>query len=380
MAKGLQMKIVLIGTVASSVVGFRSMLIKTLVNQGHTVFALAVDYTDELKSQVEDMGAIPVDYRFNRFGLNPYTDLKYTFKLARIIRKLNPDVVFSYFAKPVVFGTIAAYLAKVPRRIAMLEGLGFAFTEHPGGVSFKARVIRLFQVFLYKISFRFLDRIIFLNKDDPADLLEKYKIDAKVVSILGGIGVDLEQYEPREAKYDPVRFIFVGRLLAEKGVNEFVDAARIVKKKHPDVEFVMLGGLDEGNPGALTMNYMEELVESGTVIYPGQVINVNDWLASASVFVLPSYREGIPRSTQEAMALGRAVITTDVPGCRETVEDGVNGFLVPPWSAEALADKMYCFIEDLTLAQRMGQASLRMAREKFDGDVVSRRLASMITG
>lgn len=374
------MKVVIIGTTAGGLVGFRKELILDLVESGHQVYTFAMDYTDKQRTQLLEMGVIPEVYSLNRTGINPFADFLATIKLAKQIKKIQPNLVFSYFSKPAIFGTLAAKLAGVPRRVAMLEGLGFTFTEQPNGLPFKTKVIRSVQVLLYRLAFPFLDRLIFLNPDDPVDLLDKYKIKVKQVSILGGIGLNLADYPYSEPKTQPVRFIFIGRLLAEKGINEYIEAAKIVKQQHPDTEFVVLGGLDEGNPGGLTQQKLGFLIEQNIVIYPGHVDNVQEWLAGSSVFVLPSYREGVPRSTQEAMAIGRAIITTDVPGCRETIEDGVNGFMVQPWSVKELSEKMIKFIECPELIEVMGKEGYRIAQEKFDASIVNRRLLSWLLG
>ncbi|AKX54028.1 glycosyltransferase family 4 protein [Thiopseudomonas alkaliphila] len=357
---------------------FRKELILTLASQGHKIYCFAIDYTDNTREQVESLGGIPVDYSLNRTGLNPIRDIYDTWALSRKLKKIQPGLMLSFFSKPVIYGSLAAKLAGVPKRIGMLEGLGFTFTEQPFPLPFKVKLIRWIQVQLYRLSIPLLDKIIFLNADDPKDLLRTYSIKAKKVEILGGIGLDLFDYKfllPDTKKH---RFIFIGRLLSEKGINEFVAAAKIVKAKHSTVEFVVLGGLDKGNPGGLTENELDSLISENLIIYPGYVDDVSSWIASSSVFVLPSYREGVPRSTQEAMAIGRAVITTDVPGCRETVEDGVNGFLVPKWDVPALAGAMNKFIENPSLISEMGKESYRIAQEKFDVNIVNKRLISML--
>lgn len=372
------MKIILLGTTAFNSIIFRQDLIKELVSNGHEVYVFGLCFSPDEDDQLRALGATPVAYSFSRTGLNPFRDIKDTLKLARQIKAIRPDLVFSYFAKPVVFGTIAAKIAGVPRRIAMLEGLGFTFTEQPNGLPFKTKLIRSVQVLLYRLAFPLLERIIFLNPDDPVDLVEKYKLKVKQVSVLGGIGLNLADYPYSVPQAEPVRFIFIGRLLAEKGVNEYIAAAQLVRQRYPEAEFVMLGGLDEANPGGLTRIELDTLIAQGAVIHLGHVDNVGEWLANSSVFVLPSYREGVPRSTQEALAIGRAVITTDVPGCRETVVDGVNGFFVPPWSSEQLAEKMIRFIEQPELIEQMGKESYRIAQEKFDAHEVNQRLVAML--
>ncbi|MGL6355916.1 glycosyltransferase [Aeromonas veronii] len=188
----------------------------------------------------------------------------------------------------------------------------------------------------------------------------------------------MKDYPFSPAPVKPVRFLFIGRLLAEKGVFEYIEAARLVKRQYPSAEFVLLGGLDEENPGGLKRENINKLLINGIIEFPGHVNNVPEWIAGSSVFVLPSYREGMPRSTQEAMAMGRAVITSDAPGCRETVEQGINGFIVPRWSACALAEKMIYFIENPSEITRMGNESHRIALDKFDANKVNQRLMEIL--
>lgn len=374
------MIILIVGTTASSFLGFRADLIRYLVSQDHQVYALTSEYVESDLGKIEALGAIPITYTLNRGGLNPLADVVATYQLARKIKKINPDLVFSYFSKPVIFGTIAAKIAKVPMVIGMLEGLGYTFTDQPEGLSKKAQIIKRIQVFLYKIALPQLDQLIFLNPDDPKDLLEKYAINVKKVEVLGGIGLNLKDYpyQPLNSIHFPIKFLFIGRLLKEKGIYEFVQAAKLVKKIYPDTQFTVLGAIDHHNLGALQQTELDTLISSNIIQYPGHVNNIKDWIADNHVFVLPSYREGVPRSTQEAMAIGRAVITTDVPGCRETVVDGINGFLVPRWNADVLAEKMIYFIENPEQICIMGNESHKIAVEKFDADKVNRRLIKIL--
>jgi len=374
------MKIAFVGTVIASVLGFRADLIKRLIADGHEVLVFCIDFNDTNRKIISQWGAIPVDYSLARTSINPLRDLYNTWILARTLRKLQPDIVFSYFVKPVIFGTLAAALAGVKQRIGMLEGLGYVFTDFPNGISIKQNMLRMAQLALYRCSFPFLHRLIFLNHDDPVDLISKYNLKVKKVSILGGIGVNLNEYIYTSAPAkSPPSFIFVGRLLAEKGIYEYIAAAKKIKTIYPKVSFIVLGGLDEKNPGGLSRSELQGLVATNIVEYPGHVDNVKDWLANASVFVLPSYyREGVPRSIQEAMAIGRAIITTDMPGCRDTVIEGVNGFLVPRWDVDALVDRMLRFINKPTLVQSMGQESYRIAQDRFNVENVNKRLISLL--
>lgn len=372
--------IAFIGTVASSFYGFRADLIRTLLKKGHQVYAFTSEYTTEDLKKIDKLGATPITYTLNRGGLNPLADMIATYQLSKKIKEINPDLVFSYFSKSVIFGTLAAKLAKVPRVIGMLEGLGYTFTEQPEGLSKKTQLIKKIQVFLYRIALPQLDQLIFLNPDDPKDLLEKHAIQVKKVEVLGGIGLNLQDYPYQQLNsiYSPIKFLFIGRLLKEKGIHEFVQAAKLVKEKYPRAEFTVLGAIDHANLGALSEAELDQLIQTNIIHYPGHVSNVSDWIAQNHIFVLPSYREGVPRSTQEAMAIGRAIITTDVPGCRETVVNGVNGFLVPKWNSEALAEKMIYFIEHPEQVSLMGAASYQIAKEKFDANVVNKRLIEFL--
>ena len=371
--------IVMIGTTAACFYGFRSELIKNLNLKNITVYAFTTDNDALELEKISVLGAIPISYQLNRGGLNPLADMLATYKLAQQIKQLKPDLVFSYFSKPVIFGTLAAKIAKVPKIIGMLEGLGYTFTDQPNGLSSKTKLIKAIQVFLYKLALPKLDQLILLNHDDKTDLLINNDIEVKETYILGGIGLDLNQYKYSPVTKDlPIQFLFIGRLLKEKGIHDFIAAAQIVKEKFPQTTFTVLGGIDEANLGALTQGELTQYIDQNVIDYPGHVENIAEWIKQSHVFVLPSYREGVPRSTQEAMAIGRPVITTDVPGCRDTVIDGVNGFLVPKWNPQALAEKMIYFIEHPEQVRMMGDQSHKIAIEKFDAEKVNQRLLEIL--
>ncbi len=314
----------------------------------------------------------------SRGGLDPLADFKSIRELRRKIEEIGPDIVLCNFVKPAIYGTIAAKQAKVPRVVAMLEGLGSAFTVPPQGLTLKKKLIQKIQILLYSIALPKSDVVIFLNPDDPKDLLEKYKIKANF-KILGGIGVDLNEYMYTEAPSHPISFIFIGRLLGEKGIFEYLQAAEKIKRKYPKVEFKVLGGIDKARSLGIKQSDLQYYIDNKIVICPGFVNNVNQWLKNSSVFVLPSYyREGVPHSTQQAMASGRAIITTDVPGCRETVVVNENGFLIPKWDVEMLVQKMEYFILNPTKIIEMGKKSRQIAEEKYDEKVVNKKLLDMI--
>lgn len=370
------MKVVLIGTVSSSIFGFRKLLLQSLVSAGHEVHILTTDLTPELQQRAWDELSVHAEkYALARTGMNPITDLKNAWGLYRRFKEIKPDCIFCYFAKPVIWGSLAARLAGVERRYGMLEGLGYYFTDDPRGDSRKKKLVRAAQIGLFHLSLPLLKGLVVLNPDDKKDFVEKYRIRQNNVMVLGGIGLDLDEYAYSKPDLTKIRFIFIGRLLAEKGINEFLRAAEIVKGRHPNAEFVILGKTDPGNPGSVDAAYLNNLVNKGVIIYPGAVPNVAEWLQDSSVFVLPSYyREGVPRSTQEAMAVGRPVITTDVPGCRETIENGENGFQVPPHNPQVLADAMEKFIDQPDLVLRMGQRSREFAERNFNAENINKRL------
>lgn len=353
--------------------GFRGELIKDLVAAGHEVFAFATDFSPEARAAIRQMGATPVRYRMSQLGTNPISDLRTLWQLRKLFKQHRISISFCYFLKPAIYGTFAARLAGVPRRIAKIEGLGRVFTVNPEGDGIRKRVVRKVMIGLFRFSLPMAHKVYVLNEGDRQDL-ERFGVTNPRPEVLGGIGVCLESYYFHPPVTDTLRFIFVGRLLPEKGVRYFVEAAKALGKRYPEAEFILLGGPDSKR-GSIGIAELKELVDQGVVTYPGAVKDVTPWLARSSVFVLPSYyREGVPRSTQEALAMGRAVITTDLPGCRKTVRDGMNGFLVPPHDQEALEAAMLRFLREPELVVAMGRESFNLAREHFDVRKINRRI------
>lgn len=370
-------RLVLLTSHAPSLVNFRTELIKVLIAQGVDVVALAPNFDENSRDALHLLGAKTLNCPISRTGMNPFIDVINTLLLVRILNKIKPDIIFSYFIKPVIYGSIAARLAGIPKIFAMVEGLGISFTHTPNGPSFKRRLLKKIVQYLYKFGMSFATRVIFLNPDDRADLVSLNVLPESKSFLLGGIGVPLEKWKMTPAVLEPVTFLLVARLLREKGIEEYATAARLVKYRYPKARFILLGGIDD-KPGSITTAMVQVWMEEGTLEWHGHV-PVQPWLEQASVFVLPSYyREGVPASTQEAIAMGRPVITTDSPGCRETVEDGVNGFLVPTHDPQELAKKMITFIEQPILIDQMGRQSRRLAEERFDAHKVNKRLARLI--
>lgn len=370
--KSPSIRICIIGNQAFSLINFRGSLIEYMVGYGFEVFALAPDYDKDTRKVVQSLGAKPVDYSLSRTGMNPAKDASDVLRLALLLRRLKPDITLSYAIKPVIYGTFAAWLVRTPKRFAMVEGLGYVFASPEGAEMIKRRALRGAVRILYAMALRSANLVFFLNQDDIDEFSKSRTIPLAKAFLLGGIGVDLDEWTPAPIVTEPVTFLLAARLLREKGIAVYAEAARLIKQRHQYVRFILIGSLDT-NPGALSRKEVEVWVAKGILEWPGRVPDVRLWMAKASVFVLPSYyREGVPRSTQEAMAMARPVITTDAPGCRETVVDGKNGFLVPARDAKALAEAMERFILQPELIERMGEASRKMAEERFDVHKVNR--------
>jgi glycosyltransferase involved in cell wall biosynthesis len=371
------MQVLFIGNQASTIILFRKGLIEKFVSAGYKVHTLTMDNDIEAFKKITLLGATPSTYQFSRSGINPFSDAINTFRLAKKIKKINPDVVFCFFPKPVIFGTMASRIAGVKNINVLLEGLGYCFTQGETKDSFKKKIVKFVQTLLYRLALPLSKRVMFLNNDDHRDLLIHHQIRVKESCVVGGIGVNLKDFNYSPPSSDPIHFTMVSRLLVEKGVREFVQAAKKVKSQYPAVQFSIAGTFDD-NPGGITSAELNNWINEGCVNFLGQLSDIKTHLENCSIFVLPSYREGVPRSTQEAMAIGRAVITTDVPGCRDTVIDGVNGFLIPPWNVDILAEKMIAFIEQPELITRMGLASRDIAVSKFDEEKICETLKDIL--
>ena len=372
-----KLRVAIITTQAFSLINFRGVLVEDLLKLGIDVYAFAPDYTNSLSNKIRKMGGYPINYDMNRTTINPILDFLHTVKLTLLIRKYKPDVCFCYFIKPVIFGSIASWLAGTPRIISMIEGLGYTFTDDATQRSlWRKSLLKTIVKYLYGFSLARCNRVIFLNSDDLYEFVDESLVEKDSAIKLGGIGVDLDYWCYQEEFPEELTFLMAARILKEKGVVEFSEAAKCVKKEFPNIKFVLIGEIDS-NPGALTRDEVSRWVHAGILEWPGYV-DMKLWLKKASVFVLPSYREGVPRSTQEAMAMGRPVITTEVPGCRDTVADGVNGFLVPPRNVNALVSAMLHFQGKPALLKKFGRESRRMAETRYDVKKINKQIIKIM--
>jgi len=358
-------KILILASFAPSLRNFRGALIEEMCGRGYTVHAVApgLDLDQPTKDWLESRGVHCHAVPLLRSGLNPIADLRTVYALMGLMRRICPDLFIGYTVKPVVWGLIAARIVNVRNRVALITGLGYAFTSGASGVR---RIVGRLARSLYWIALRQSTLVFFQNPDDRNEFNSLGLLPSRVpVRLVAGSGVDLDHFVLQPLPAPPMRFLLVARLLGDKGIREYVAAARYLHALRPDVEFHLVGGSDS-NPNGISEEEATEWSKSGGLVWHGHLSDVRDVLAQAHVFVLPSYREGTPRSVLEAMAMGRAIVTTDAPGCRETVIDGENGFLVPVKSVDALVDAMTRFIEDPDLAVRMGKRSREIAEEKYD--------------
>ncbi len=368
-------RVMLIASHAPSLVIFRSHLIGSLVARGHDVLCLAPDYSEEVRTQLLAMGAKTADYPLSRRGLNPLHDLESLRALLAQMRSFRPDVVMGYTPKPAIYGSIAARLARVPRIVPMITGLGYSFL----GRSRRERAVQFVSKKLYARALRSSHSAIFHNRDDQRQLLKYNVIPSGLTThVVGGSGVNLAEFAetPLPATTNGLTFLMIARLLKYKGVVEFCEAARMVRKSWPNSRFVLVGP-EELGPGGLSAAQLAQWQDC--VTYVGPQTDVRPYLSQCHVFVLPSHDgEGLPRTVLEAMAVGRPIITTDARGCRETVDERVNGCLVPVGDAKALAEAMSSFLRRPDLLPAMARASRQKVVRLFDVEIVTRDMLGVL--
>jgi glycosyltransferase involved in cell wall biosynthesis len=356
-------RVVILGGFAPALISFRGDLIAAMASAGHEVIACAPGAHPEVADGLRARGARYLPVALDRSGTNPVADLSTLFSLRRLFRQLRPDLLLAYTPKAVIYGTSAAQLAGVPQIFAMITGLGYAFIE---GHELKRRVLRQISRQLYRASLAGCDAIFFQNRDDLDEFRRTGIVAAdKPLIRVDGSGIDTDRFDFAPVAPQPPTFLLIARLLRDKGIVEYVEAARRVRAQYPNARFRLLGPPDP-NPSGLSAEQVERWHAEGAIEYLGEAADVRPHLRASTVYVLPSYREGMPRTVLEAMATGRAIITTDAPGCRDTVIEGANGFLVPPRDADALAAAMRRFIEQPELAVTMGERSREVAVQRFD--------------
>lgn len=364
-------KIVIIGHNNPMTINFRGELIRQMIAYGYSVHVVGpnMDRKDDILALgVSSFYEIPME----RTGTSILDDLKYMFLLQKYLRKEQPDITFGFTIKPVIYGAIAAKLAGVKNINSMITGIGYLFVSD----STKAKVIKIIAKILYKIGLAAADNVIFQNKDDLDEFIVRGLVKRNKCHIVNGSGVDMCRFKPVPFP-NQMTFFMTSRLLFSKGTMEYFQAAKIIKTKYPEVKFAILGSIDN-KADCIPLDVVKPFFDKGVVEYLGTTTDVPKYLAASSVYVLPSYREGVPRSSMEAMAMARPIITTDVPGCRETVTEGENGFLVPAKNIDALALRMEWFILNPDQVKLMGERSRQICNEKFEISIINRHMLSIM--
>lgn len=343
---------------------------KTLQSMGVHVVAAAPpdDWAEKLRDEAIPFRALK---RFKRKSANPIADLCLLYELYRLYRQVHPSAVLHFTIKANVYGTFAALLSGA-KSICTVTGLGWLFTERSlktviGGFGYKI---------LYRIAFSYAEHVILLNRDDREFFLKNRLVRPEKCVMMPGQGVNTGRFSPDGGSSPEgqarTTFLLIARMLWDKGIGEYVEAARITKETRHNVEFQLLGPIDSENRAAIPLKTIDEWHTNGIVRYLGKTADVRPYIEKSAAVVLPSYREGVPTVLLEAMAMAKPIITTDVPGCREVIEDGVNGFLVPPKDARALADSFIRFV-DLSQDRRkeMGRDGREKAVNRFDEGIVT---------
>jgi len=366
-------KILVIASFTPSLLNFREPMLRSFQNLGYEVVTCSPDPDQDSLNRLSKMNIKHISYPLQRAGQNPFADWKTIHSLTKIMRCEKPDHVFSYTVKPVVFGSIAARFAGVTHIHALITGLGTAFQ----GTGIKRNLLNLVVKKLYRIGLYGCESVTFQNQDDRELFFENGLVSLEKVGLVNGSGVDLDHFKQAPFPDEPISFLLVARLIEEKGIRVYVKAARIVKKDFPHAIFRIVGYLDD-HPGSISQMELDSWVNSGVIEFCGRADDVRPFLADSHVYCLPSYREGLPRSVIEAMAAGRPIITTDAPGCRETVVDNENGFLVRVKDASSLAEAMLSFCNQTSMIPVLGRKSRQIAENKFDVNMVNSEIIKIM--
>lgn len=344
-----------------NIVNFRGGLIRALKAAGYEPVVVAPS-DGSVDPGLEALGVERVAVRIERSGMNPFADLGLLSSYVRILKQLRPVAFLGFTIKPNIYGCLAARLAGVPA-IANVSGLGTAFIRQ--------RLLSRLVASLYRLAFRRAAVVFFQNRDDRALFLQLGIVREAQARLLPGSGIDLERFKPAPLPAGPTTFLLIARLLGDKGVREYVAAARQLRAELPEARFQLLGPLDHGNRTAISKAELDGWVAEGVVDYLGMTDDPRPFIAAASAVVLPSYREGLPRTLLEAAAMGRPLIATDVPGCRDLVEDGVNGVSCAVRDAQSLATAMkrLALLSPEALAA-MGAAGRRLVENRFSESLV----------
>ncbi|WP_313128004.1 glycosyltransferase family 4 protein [Anaerocolumna sp.] len=362
------MKIAILSSHTSSLFWFRMDMMKEFVKHGHIVIALGPETEFGWKNKFEENGIQYKQFFVERNGINPFNDLKTYRELCRFMKEEKPDKVFAYQAKTVIYGSLAAKANGIVENYLLIAGLGSIFR----GNGLKNKIIKNVMKVEYYAACKASKKVFFQNNDDKKEFINNRLIEEDKITIINGSGVNLDKFKPAPLPEIPA-FLFIGRLIKDKGVMEYLEACQRIKAEFPNVRCLLVGPYDS-NPSALQQEDLEPFINHGIVEYFGEQNDVRPYIKQCSTYVLPSYHEGTPKTVLEAMAIGRSIITSDAPGCRETVIDGYNGFLVTVKDIDDLVIKMKNLILDSSMNKLMAERSLKLAREKYDVNLVNKSI------
>lgn len=362
-------KILLLCGPSNYILCFRSNLIKKLKSEGYNVSVIAFD--EKFRADIEALGVTYYCVKSSNRSINLVGILSLERQYRKLIKKICPDIVFSFQLKQNTLGVLAAKKMGVKKIFSMVEGAGDVFINN----SIKWKIIRTVVCKMYRKSFRNVNKVFFLNNDDKSEFIARKLVKEEQCEVIPGIGVDLDHFT-----YKPIRnyrtFLMVARMLKTKGIFEYCTCARMVKKKYPDAVFNYLGA-----EGTVKVADIQEYIDDGSINYLGTTKDVRPYLGKSTLFILPSYyREGLPMSIMEAEACGRGIITSNGVGCKDTVVNGYNGFLINPKEPEAIADKVIWCIEHPKETALMGQNSRKFAEEHFDQGKINQKILMVIKG
>lgn len=362
------MKIAVLSSHTPSLFWFRIDMMQSFIERGHEVFALGNEAEADWIERFKEKG---INYRqisVQRNGTNPIKDLKSIGSIKSVLAEILPDKIFTYQAKTIIYGTIAANKLGITEVYPLIAGLGSLYLND----NVKTKLIRKILMAEYRYSMRKCKYVFFQNSDDDETFRKARAVKRQKTVFLNGSGVNLDRFtvQPMPEKF---AFLCISRLIRDKGVYEYLEACERIKKKNPGIRCLLVGPYDS-NPSSLKPEELQRFIDEGVIEYFGEQSDVIPYLAQCSVFVLPSYREGTPKTVLEAMACGRAVITTDVPGCREAVDHNINGLLVPAKDVDKLADAMQMAVDSLQLMEKMAVNGRKKAKELFDVNKVNAKI------
>jgi glycosyltransferase involved in cell wall biosynthesis len=362
-------RLVVVGALPESLVNFRGPLLRACVAAGYEVIALADRPSETIAAQLREMGVEYRWYHVQRNGLSPRSDLRTFLELRRHFRALRPDIVLAYTIKPVVWSGLALRGMARVRYCALVTGLGYAFHGTGARRRWLGRLVEL----LYRRALRRADMVVFQNDANRQTFIARGLVRPERSAVVNGSGVDLERFRQAPLPAGSPVVLTIARLLGDKGLREYVQAARQIRREYPDVRFQLLGPADP-SPDGIAPAELAEWTATGDVEYLGATDDVRPFLQGCHVYVLASYHEGMPRTVLEALAIGRPIVTTTVPGCRDTVVPDTNGRLVPARDAEALAGGIRDMLAERARWPLMASASRRLAEERFDARRVNQEM------